>query len=244
MICNMDMLAQQMLEVGYDAKKLPLGKISKDVVKRGYDTIAKISDVVDVLEEKSKAGRPAPKTGGRKKKVDSARAELEAMSEAQLRASLSTLSSEFYTVIPHVFGMSKPPVINTPQMVKDKIALLESLDEIECANKIIKLNNADKLTVHPADQHYQRLNCNISPVEKEDDMYNIICDYVKNTHGHTHTWTKVQVQEIFRVNRNGESDRFEAAGHRHNTNKQLLWHGSRLTNFVGILSQGLRIAPP
>ena len=24
----------------------------------------------------------------------------------------------------------------------------------------------------------------------------------------------------------------------------LLWHGSRLTNYVGILSQGLRIAPP
>lgn len=24
----------------------------------------------------------------------------------------------------------------------------------------------------------------------------------------------------------------------------LLWHGSRLTNFVGILGQGLRIAPP
>lgn len=25
---------------------------------------------------------------------------------------------------------------------------------------------------------------------------------------------------------------------------QLLWHGSRLSNIVGILSQGLRIAPP
>ena len=24
----------------------------------------------------------------------------------------------------------------------------------------------------------------------------------------------------------------------------LLWHGSRMTNWVGILSQGLRIAPP
>jgi poly [ADP-ribose] polymerase len=24
----------------------------------------------------------------------------------------------------------------------------------------------------------------------------------------------------------------------------LLWHGSRISNFVGILSQGLRIAPP
>ena len=27
-------------------------------------------------------------------------------------------------------------------------------------------------------------------------------------------------------------------------NKQLLWHGSRTTNFAGILTQGLRIAPP
>lgn len=27
-------------------------------------------------------------------------------------------------------------------------------------------------------------------------------------------------------------------------NKKLLWHGSRLTNWGGILSQGLRIAPP
>jgi len=27
-------------------------------------------------------------------------------------------------------------------------------------------------------------------------------------------------------------------------NQQLLWHGSRTTNFTGILSQGLRIAPP
>ena len=27
-------------------------------------------------------------------------------------------------------------------------------------------------------------------------------------------------------------------------NRMLLWHGSRVSNFVGILSQGLRIAPP
>lgn len=27
------------------------------------------------------------------------------------------------------------------------------------------------------------------------------------------------------------------------SNKMLLWHGSRLTNYVGILSKGLRIAP-
>ena len=26
--------------------------------------------------------------------------------------------------------------------------------------------------------------------------------------------------------------------------KALLWHGSRITNYVGILSEGLRVAPP
>jgi hypothetical protein len=27
-------------------------------------------------------------------------------------------------------------------------------------------------------------------------------------------------------------------------NKKLLWHGSRFSNFVGILTNGMRIAPP
>ena len=42
--------------------------------------------------------------------------------------------------------------------------------------------------------------------------------------------------------REGEEERFEPFAH--DPNRQLLWHGSLLSNFVGILSQGLRIAPP
>ncbi len=45
------------------------------------------------------------------------------------------------------------------------------------------------------------------------------------------------------VQREGEQARFEKIGEPIG-NKVLLWHGSRLTNYVGILSQGLRIAPP
>lgn len=41
------------------------------------------------------------------------------------------------------------------------------------------------------------------------------------------------------VHRQGEAERFQKLH-----NRQLLWHGSRLTNYVGILSQGLQIAPP
>ena len=40
----------------------------------------------------------------------------------------------------------------------------------------------------------------------------------------------------------GEGSRFGPFKQMHN--RMLLWHGSRATNYAGILSQGLRIAPP
>lgn len=54
------------------------------------------------------------------------------------------------------------------------------------------------------------------------------------------------MQDIFRIQRKGEFERFEtsAFGKVKTSNRRLLWHGSRSTNFGGILSQGLRIAPP
>lgn len=42
--------------------------------------------------------------------------------------------------------------------------------------------------------------------------------------------------------RQGEEDRYKKFSDF--PNRMLLWHGSRLTNWVGILGQGLRIAPP
>lgn len=48
--------------------------------------------------------------------------------------------------------------------------------------------------------------------------------------------------QAFKVSRKGEYQRFRPFEEL--TNRKLLWHGSRVTNFAGILSQGLRIAPP
>jgi len=49
--------------------------------------------------------------------------------------------------------------------------------------------------------------------------------------------------EAWKVDRNGEEKKFNDFSKGIKPH-MLLWHGSRLTNFVGILSQGLRIAPP
>lgn len=47
---------------------------------------------------------------------------------------------------------------------------------------------------------------------------------------------------MFKIERQGEAVTYGPFKELHN--RKLLWHGSRTTNFAGILSQGLRIAPP
>lgn len=49
----------------------------------------------------------------------------------------------------------------------------------------------------------------------------------------------MKLEAVFECDRVGEKKRFKDIG-----NNMLLWHGSRVTNYAGILSHGLRIAPP
>jgi poly [ADP-ribose] polymerase len=61
--------------------------------------------------------------------------------------------------------------------------------------------------------------------------------YIKNTKNSY----KLHVQEIFQIERDGEKKIFNPTNL---GNRKLLFHGSRFSNFPGILTNGLRIAPP
>lgn len=149
-------------------------------------------------------------------------------------------SNRFYTLIPHDFGMKKPPLLNTEDIIRAKIGMLDSLLEIEIAYSI--LQDTEGGNVHPIDAHYEKLNTGIEILEKEAEEYKLMCEYTANTHAATHSQYSLDVEEIFKINRHGEAKRYKPF--KKLPNRALLWHGSRITNFVGILSQGLRIAPP
>ena len=59
--------------------------------------------------------------------------------------------------------------------------------------------------------------------------------YLHNTHAKTHDAYTLEVLDVFSAVREGEDARF--APHADLHNRRLLWHGSRLSNWVGILSQ-------
>ena len=148
-----------------------------------------------------------------------------------------TLSSAFYTVIPTSHGNQKLPLLSTEERFKEKCDLLEILSDLEVAGNIMStiVLNSSKVW-----QQYQSLKAKIEPL-KDVKMEGLIHKYLEQTRGSTHT-VGLKIRQIYEVFRDGEDKRFEHS--KTFGNRQLLWHGSRLSNFVGILSQGLRIAPP
>ena len=46
-IFDMKMMNNQMKEIGYDAQKLPLGKLSPEIIQKGYSILDKISNLVN-----------------------------------------------------------------------------------------------------------------------------------------------------------------------------------------------------
>lgn len=213
LIFNQTMMANQMKELDYDADKMPLGKLAKATILRGYLVLKSIGEA---LSGNTPVGPNE----------------------------LMRLSSDFYTVIPHNFGMRVPPIINDPQTLKKKLDMLEALAEIEIAQHLMKENKkADEaMTVNPLDQKFASLKLNkLEPMDKNSERFKLIEQFTKNSHGSTHGQYGLVIDEVFDLEREGEQDRFDSSGFSKFHNRRLLWHGSRLTNYVGILSQGLRI---
>ncbi|EGG16531.1 poly(ADP-ribosyl)transferase [Cavenderia fasciculata] len=156
------------------------------------------------------------------------------------RDQLQSLSSRFYTLIPHDFGFNVPPYIDTISHLKDKINMLASLADIEIATTLIKDSADDDSNLLEA--YYKQLKSDIKPLDKSTDTYKNLVKYAMDSHDTSYFRFGLSVDDIYSVDREGEAPRFDPW--KKNDNKLLLWHGSRLTNWCGIISQGLKIAPP
>ena len=153
-------------------------------------------------------------------------------------ASLAELSSQFYTFIPHVTGMSAPPTIRDLEVVASKVELLMCLLDVTVA--VRKMEASEQAVVHPLDHVYSSLDCSIQPLQPGpllDTLRNYmvtpaICPGVSSsclsftlrqttTHGETHQEWKLELQAAYIISRSEEEVRFEP--HKHDRNRRLLW---------------------
>lgn len=106
------------------------------------------------------------------------------------KGDLVELSNQFYTLVPHYFGMRQPPVIRDLQVVRKKAEMLEELGYIEVATKVAGVPHVsphssaqllqlagDGEDVHPIEREYRMLQADITPIE---------CDEVRSRLAITH----------------------------------------------------------
>ncbi|KAM3861234.1 poly [ADP-ribose] polymerase 1 [Diretmus argenteus] len=165
----------------------------------------------------------------------------QAVADSVSEAQVLDLSNRFYTLIPHDFGMKKPPLLSNLDYIQTKVQMLDNLLDIEVAYSLLR-GGAEDNDSDPIDINYEKLKTKIEVVDKTTEEAEAILQYVRNTHAATHNTYTLEVEEIFKIVREGEHQRYRPFKDLHN--RQLLWHGSRATNYAGIMSQGLRIAPP
>ncbi|KAI3918084.1 hypothetical protein MKX01_041404, partial [Papaver californicum] len=147
-------------------------------------------------------------------------------------------SNRFFSIIPS----THPRVIRDENDLRSKVEMLEALQDIETASRIVGFNAEIDESLG---EKYERLHCNILLLPHDSDDYQLVEKYLLNTHASTNKEWTLELEDVFALglDREGEFDKF--AHYREKLqNKMLLWHGSHLTKYVGILSNGLRIAPP
>lgn len=220
LIFNQQYFAVAMDSLNYDANKLPLGKLSKATITRGFQALKNLSALLD----------------------DASLAEQYQLSVPDATEHLSNL---YYSLIPHSFGRNRPPVIHSYDLLKREIELLESLSDLKDADNILKAEKDSGDAIHALDSRFQGLGMQeMTPLPLDSQEFSEINQYLLKTRGETHH-VNYTVQDIFRIERQGELERFQESGYASiASDRRLLWHGSRATNFGGILGQGLRIAPP
>lgn len=208
-IFSKEMFKNAMTLMNLDVKKMPLGKLSKQQIARGFEAL-------EALEEAMK--NP---TG-----------------DSQ---SLEELSSCFYTVIPHNFGRSRPPPINSPDILQAKKDMLLVLADIELAQTLQAAPGEEEKVEevpHPLDRDYQLLKCQLQLLDSGESEYKAIQTYLEQT---GNGYRCPDLQHVWKVNREGEGDRFQA--HSKLGNRRLLWHGTNVAVVAAILTSGLRIMP-
>ncbi|KAL2068412.1 hypothetical protein VTL71DRAFT_16510 [Oculimacula yallundae] len=221
LIFNAQYFAATMAHLNYDVNKMPLGKLAKSTIVNGYQALKNISDLIN----------------------DPSLAQSEYGTNYQ--SALEMQSNSFYSYIPHVFGMNRPPIINNQDMLNREVELLDSLSDMKDTANLMKKETKDAEKINALDKQFRGLGMEeMTPLKRDSTEFTELKKYLVETRGATHT-ANYHVDQIFRIERQGEKDRFDSspfAGPPRD--RRLLWHGSRTTNFGGILSQGLRIAPP
>jgi len=161
-----------------------------------------------------------------------------------LKESYVSLSSRFYTAIPHSFGRGRPPTISTPAEVQSRYDMCNILLDMYSTTETLrnleskKPKTTKKLLTPKVDEHYDTLKADLNVIDHGSDEFKLIQTYFEQS---KHSSSHSILLNAWSVDRQGEAARhgaFDDVG-----NRALLWHGTNIAVVAPIVTNGLRIMP-
>jgi hypothetical protein len=62
--------------------------------------------------------------------------------------------------------------LNSLDQIKEELALLEALADVELANSVLKEEPSVR-SINPSDRNYERMHCKMTPLETKDKDYKV-----------------------------------------------------------------------
>ncbi|XP_030062519.1 protein mono-ADP-ribosyltransferase PARP3 [Microcaecilia unicolor] len=180
LIFSNDMFNEAMKTMNLDVKKMPLGKLSKQQIAKGFEA----------LEE-----------------IETALQNQQPISQLQELSSrfYTIIPHSFGRMRPPVINTSE--VI---QAKKDMLLVLADIELAQTlqAQKVKDEEKVkEEVVPHPLDKDYEILKCELSLLDPKSEEYKIIETYVEMT---CCTYRKLKIRNVWEVNREYEGERFKA----------------------------------
>jgi len=119
---------------------------------------------------------------------------------------------------------------NTLRVSEDSLSL-----SLACSRNYCLLDLLTRSRPHNSaevDNKYKALRCQVSYVEPDDGNFRTIRDHVLDNQVKSR---EIEVLNVYGIKREAETSRFTSQLH----NQELLFHGSKISNWVGLLSRGM-----
>jgi predicted DNA-binding WGR domain protein len=147
------------------------------------------------------------------------------------RSLLEQLSGDFYTCIPHRLGRSRAEVEQA--VIASMEAFEQKQETLQLMKDMLSVNgDAGVLYDSKIDSQYDALKCGVVAVEPGSPQFQEMSKYVLDSQVKS---KNIKIKSIYRLQRHGEWDGFDAKV----GGERLLFHGSRIKNWVGLLSRGI-----
>jgi len=153
--------------------------------------------------------------------------------KSKSQAKMVDLSNDFYTAIPHKIGRTRAQVADA--VIDSMYDFHGKQETLQLMKDMLKVNGegGNVLFNSKTDEQYEALGCEVGFCEKGTPEYDEMSEHVIKSQVKT---KNIKVLNVYKLKRrDGEWDNFTS----HIDNQRMLFHGSRIKNWVGILSRGI-----